>query len=437
MNLAFVHSQYLGNFSEAEAHAARALERAERLGDPEFLGAPLAVSAHVSFINGRGIDWGKLERAVQLERTTQPVPLLFRPSLIAGLAKLFAGELDDARAQLAAVRLAWADASDEGDVALLIAWQAWLETLAGNLDIALSGAEDAQLEAALTGSESSRAWALAVRALVHAQRGDVAAAREDARAAAAIAHAIMIMPPLILVAAALGVLELSLGDPDAVWSAVSPLVEQTEVNGVGEVQLVFYLPEALEALEALIALGHLDRAEKLLESFESRARKLDRPWALFTSARSRALLLAERGDLDGANLALNRALMAHERSEMPFERPRTLLVQGQVLRRRRERRAARESLEQALELFERLGASLWAQRARDELARFGRRASAGELTAAERRVVELAIDGLPNKQIAAALFVDREYRRGALVSRIREARRPVADAAGRPNGVGR
>jgi DNA-binding CsgD family transcriptional regulator len=62
-------------------------------------------------------------------------------------------------------------------------------------------------------------------------------------------------------------------------------------------------------------------------------------------------------------------------------------------------------LEQALELFERLGASLWAQRARDELARFGRRASAGELTAAERRAVELAIDGLSNKQIAAALFV--------------------------------
>ena len=402
MNLAFVHSQYLGNFSEAESHAARALELAERLGDPEFLGAPLAVSAHVRFINGRGIDWGKLERAVQLERTTQPVPLLFRPSLIAAFAKFSAGELDDARAQLAAVRLAWADASDESDVALLMAWQAWLETLAGNLDIALSGAEEAQLEAALTGSESSRAWALAVRALVHAQRGEVAAAREDARAAAAIAHGIMIMPPLILVASALGVLELSLGDPDAAWSAVSLLAEQTEVNGVGEVQIVFYLPEALEAL---IALGHLDRAEKLLESFESRARKLDRPWALFTSARSRALLLAERGDLDGANQALDRALVAHERSEMPFERARTLLVQGQVLRRRRERRAARESLEQALELFERLGASLWAQRARDELARFGRRASAGELTAAERRAVELAIDGLSNKQIAAALFV--------------------------------
>jgi len=95
----------------------------------------------------------------------------------------------------------------------------------------------------------------------------------------------------------------------------------------------------------------------------------------------------------------------HARMEMPFELARTLLVQGGVKRRRREKRAARESLERALEMFDELGARLWAEQSRAELERLGARRAAGELTAAEQRAAELAAEGKSNKEIAAVLFV--------------------------------
>ena len=78
---------------------------------------------------------------------------------------------------------------------------------------------------------------------------------------------------------------------------------------------------------------------------------------------------------------------------------------GSVQRRDRKKRPARESLEGALEVFATLGAALWAERARGELARVGGRAPADGLTATEERVAELLASGLTYQQTADALFV--------------------------------
>ena len=58
-------------------------------------------------------------------------------------------------------------------------------------------------------------------------------------------------------------------------------------------------------------------------------------------------------------------------------------------------------------LFDRLGSPGWADQARSELARVGARKPqpTGGLTPAERRVAELAAEGLANKEIALALHV--------------------------------
>jgi ATP/maltotriose-dependent transcriptional regulator MalT len=91
---------------------------------------------------------------------------------------------------------------------------------------------------------------------------------------------------------------------------------------------------------------------------------------------------------------------------MPFERARTQLLLGRLIRR--ERSDATAALRDALAIFEQLGTPLWADRARAELAGAGRRArrpAQDGLTPPEQRVAELAASGLTNRDVAATLFL--------------------------------
>ena len=149
-------------------------------------------------------------------------------------------------------------------------------------------------------------------------------------------------------------------------------------------------------------LGQLDRAAHEL----SRLERGSSAWAEATGGRCRGLLLSARGDLDAAQAALDAALQAHVRLPLPFEHARTLLVQGQVHRRRSERRLAKDVLERSIELFDRLGAPTWAETARAEHRRLGlRRGPTDELTPSEETVAALAASGLTNREIAERIFV--------------------------------
>jgi DNA-binding NarL/FixJ family response regulator len=123
---------------------------------------------------------------------------------------------------------------------------------------------------------------------------------------------------------------------------------------------------------------------------------------------------------------------------VPFERARTLLIYGTILRRIRRRKAAREAIEAALSIFEALPAPVWADNARAELARIGGRAPSGDgLTEGEQRVAELVAAGKSNKEAAAALFISvhtvedalkRIYRKLGVRSRTELSRRLGADS---------
>jgi DNA-binding CsgD family transcriptional regulator len=166
------------------------------------------------------------------------------------------------------------------------------------------------------------------------------------------------------------------------------------------------IPFAADEVEALIRSGRRDEAEAQLRRLQRDARAVGRVSALAAAARCRGLMATATRDLARAVTSFEEALVQHERVAMPFERARTLLALGTARRRAGERRAARECLQHALALFEQLGAAIWAQKARAELARIAGRAPApGELTTAERRVAELVAEGHTNREVAAELVV--------------------------------
>jgi DNA-binding CsgD family transcriptional regulator len=276
---------------------------------------------------------------------------------------------------------------------------------------------------------------LNVRATVDASLGDVERTRSGAEEALAISQAVSDAVFPVWDLAALGHLELSLGNLQAADRYLRPLPARLTAVGWDDPTDQVWP----DTIETLIGLGELGEATSLVEQFAERARRLGGPWALAAAARCRGLLAAAEGDLATALDSFERALAEHERAESPFERGRTLFALGSVRRRGKQKRAAREALGEALGIFEQLGARLWAERVHGELARVsGRRPSSDELTETERRVARLAAQGLSNKEIAAALFVTvhtveahlvHVYRKLGIRSRGELAHR-LADAAG-------
>ena len=121
-----------------------------------------------------------------------------------------------------------------------------------------------------------------------------------------------------------------------------------------------------DAIETLVALGELEQARATSSSTRS-TRGAEEPLGRGGAARCRGLLAAAEGNPTAAFEAFDRALAELDAHPYPLERGRTLLCLGTVRRQAQQKKAAREALEQALAIFEELGARLWAEKARAEL----------------------------------------------------------------------
>ncbi|MCC9312404.1 AAA family ATPase [Kitasatospora sp. RB6PN24] len=164
-----------------------------------------------------------------------------------------------------------------------------------------------------------------------------------------------------------------------------------------------------DLVEAAVRLGTPERAEAAFEEFAAWSTRIGAPaWTRALVLRCQALLgpaeLAESGYLA--------ALELHQGADRPFELARTSLLFGEWLRRCKRKTEARARLRTALEVFERLGATPWADRARTELGAAGSAAPLAApvgplagLTPQEEQIARLAARGLSNREIAAQLFL--------------------------------
>lgn len=425
-----------GQVRDALAHARAALDRAKVIGDDELLARVIARVAMAETWTLQ-VTPGLLEHGLQIEQRL-PRPLEFHESPRVTLARrlMCLADFDGARPLLAEADDRAKATGDEGTHAHVLFHRFQVEWFSGNWDQA-----DRLASAALELAEQLRdeqycGIALYARALLDAHVGHVDAARSAATESLKIAESLSDSLFALQSRTVLGFLELSTGDPERADQWLRELPAWLESHGWAEPTDFAWI----NAIEAMIAIGELGEARDCLTRYEQLARRSDSPWALATAARSRGLLAAAEGEVDTARAAIDQALAEHDRMHCPFERARTLLAAGQVRRRAREKRSAREALEQALQTFDQLGARLWANQAREQLARIsGRRPATGELTITETELAALTAEGLSNKEIASALQISvhtveghltRIYRkldirsRAALASRLASTQHP-------------
>jgi DNA-binding CsgD family transcriptional regulator len=183
-----------------------------------------------------------------------------------------------------------------------------------------------------------------------------------------------------------------------------------------------YLPWRSEAALAQLALGEVAEARRLADAEVELARAFGAPRALGIA--QRAAGIAAGGDA-GESL-LREAVATLAAADARLEHARALTDLGALLRRRNRRTQARELLREALDRAHRAGARSLAERAETELRATGARprrvvlTGVESLTASERRVAELAIQDLTNREIAQTLFVTARTVEGHLTSVFRK-----------------
>jgi DNA-binding CsgD family transcriptional regulator/tetratricopeptide (TPR) repeat protein len=171
--------------------------------------------------------------------------------------------------------------------------------------------------------------------------------------------------------------------------------------------LGFYGWCLFELIEAATHLGDRESAASALTRLDERAGGSGTDWGLGMVAAARAQLSSS----EHAEGLFDEAVERLERARAALHGARARLSYGEWLRRANRRLDARRQLNTAYEMFIRMGALGFAERARREVVATGEKVrkqpvSSGDgLTAQEAQIARLAADGLTNQEIGAQLFI--------------------------------
>jgi DNA-binding CsgD family transcriptional regulator len=277
--------------------------------------------------------------------------------------------------------------------------QATVAAHLGDVRLAMAAATEARALALETGQPR---WALTAdlaRGLAEALRGNGGTARALADAAEGALLPIGAHPLLALVQLVRGAGELAEGNYAAAYEHLRRITDPAELpyHPVVRFWALAHLAEAAAGsgrsadLRALVA-----ELTPLLDVTGSPVLRVGLDYCA-----------AVLGDDDDAFV---RALAGPHLSAWPFERARLLHAYGAWLRRQRRVAESRPQLRAAVEAFEALGTTAWAERSRAELRAAGERVrhrpdARDGLTPQELQIAELAAAGLSNRDIGERLFL--------------------------------
>ena len=335
-----------------------------------------------------------LELAEELDddAAREPVALLF-----AGRAALYLG---DDQATYRTHREAAARARASGALSIvtqILPRLAIAELWAGRWASASANAREGVQLAREIGQHDLVAQQLVLLALIAALRGSEDECRSLAAESRELASARQLGIVLELAHWALALLELGLGRAEEALR---------RCRDISSTLVVFW--GGLDRIEAAIRAGEPETARAWLDVFERWADASAATWARAVALHCRALLSDDESEAERLFLA---ALDAHADASRPFEHARTELAYGEFLRRARRRVEARDHLRAALDSFETLGATLWAERARVELRASGQTArkrdpsTRNTLTEQELQIARFVAEGRTNREVAAQLFL--------------------------------
>jgi DNA-binding CsgD family transcriptional regulator len=317
----------------------------------------------------------------------------------------------------------------------------WIPSLMATLtEVAIWRAEWARASALATdsaglaqvmGDDDLRTTMLSEVGRIDAHRGEFASAQEAARTRLRWSDERGIFRERPVALRTLAAVDMHEGRPEQAVRRLLPIMAVT-IDGRGVRNGCLTVVEDL--VEAAVRSGNTGVAVGPVQRLSAYARLSPDPLASALAARCRAQLAGG----DDAAEEYETSLRFHDRDPNAFATARTHLSFGEWLRRRGRRGDAREHLQEALDVFDRLEAVPWLRRTEAELRATGasigpRHEASTRLTAQELRVAMSVAEGLTNRETADQLFVSVKtvefhlgsvYRKLGVRSRTELARHP-------------